>query len=81
MENKTKKQICNELETVAYISACGGLEIKKIIYGINDYILCVSGTWTSKKAYHKLMIKYNAAGDAYIMLQGYKLLLSDAIRV
>ena len=77
---KTKKEICLENESFAYYSGFGGVEFKKIEYGINDYIYCVSGAWTSKKSYHKIKIYYLEEGD-YIMLHGYKIPLSDCIRM
>ena len=54
----TKKEICLQNESFAYYSGFGGLEFKKIEYGIDDYIYCVSGAWTGKPAYHKLKVHY-----------------------
>ena len=77
----SKKEICLNNESFAYYSGFGGLEFKKIEYGVDDYIYCVSGAWTSKKGYHKLKIYYDNNGDPYIKLHGYKILLSDCIRI
>ena len=76
----SKKEVCLTHKSFAYYSGFGGLELKKIEYGINDYIYCVSGAWTSKKAYHKLKVYYNDNGD-YMKLHGYKIPLSECIRM
>ena len=76
----TKKEICLENKSFAYYSGFGGLEFKHIEYGIDDYIYCVSGAWTGKPSYHKLKIQYGSNGD-YIKLHGYKIPLSDCIRM
>lgn len=75
---KTKKEICLENKSFAYYSGLGGLELKKIEYGINDYIYCVSGAWTNKKSYHRLKVYYSST-DSYIKLHGYKIPLSECI--
>lgn len=76
----TKKDILN-MESVAYYSGLNGLEIKDILYGINDYILCVSGAWGGKKTPHKLKIYYNQDGSNYIKLHGYRIRLDECIRM
>ena len=76
----TKKEICLENESFAYYSGFRGLEFKKIEYGIEDYIFCVSGSWNGKPKYHKLKVYYNN-DSSYIKLYGYKILLSDCIRM
>ena len=77
---KTKKQVCMENESFAYYSGFGGLEFKHIEYGIEDYIYCVSGAWSSKKSYHKLKVYYGE-NDSYIKLHGYKILMSECIKM
>lgn len=76
----TKKEVCLQNESFAYYSGFGGLEFKKIEYGIEDYIYCVSGAWCSKKSYHKLKVYYSEKGD-YIKLHGYKIPLDECIRM
>lgn len=73
----TKREICTTEKSIAYYSGFGGFEIKKIEYGIDDYLYGVSGAWCSKKSYHKLKI-YN--GD-YVKLHGYKIPLNECIRM
>lgn len=74
----SKKEVCLNNESFAYYSGFGGLEFKKIEYGIDDYIYCVSGAWTSKKGYHKLKV-YNTATSSYVKLHGYRVSLNDCI--
>ena len=39
----TKREICDEHRTVAYYSGLGGLEVRHISYGINDFIYLIAG--------------------------------------
>lgn len=70
-----------KMESVAYYSGLSGLEIKKIEHGINDYVLCVSGAWSSKKQAHRVKINYTRNGDAYIRIHGYRIPLNECIRM
>ena len=47
-----KREYCENRETVAYYSGLGGVEIKGIEYGIDDYIYCVSGAMCEKEEVH-----------------------------
>lgn len=76
----TKKEICLNNESFAYYSGFGGLEFKKIEYGIEDYIYCVSGAWTGKSAYHKLKVYYDN-DNSYVKLHGVKVPLDECIRM
>lgn len=76
----SKKEICLENDSFAYYSGFGGLELKKIEYGIDDYIYCVSGAWAAKKSYHKLKVYYGNKSD-YLILHGYRIPLADCIRM
>ena len=74
----TKKDIL-KMETIAYYSGFNGLEIKGIEYGIDDYVLCVSGAWYGKPKPHRLKIYYTSE-NAYIKLSGEKIRLDECIR-
>ena len=76
----SKKEICESNSTFGYYSGFGGVELKHVEYGINDYIYCVSGAWCSKKSYHKLKVYYNDNGD-YIKINGIRIPLNECIRV
>lgn len=76
----TKKQVCDSNKSFAYYSGLNGLELKYIEYGIEDYVYCVSGSWSEKKSYHKLKVYYNDNGG-YIKLHGYKIPLDECIKI
>ena len=76
----TKKEKCISNKTIAYYSGVGGLEVRAIEYGAEDYIFCVANAWHGKPTYHKLKINYGNNGE-YIRLHGYKMPLADFIRV
>ena len=77
----TKKEKCLNNNTIGYYYGLGGVEIKHIEYGIEDYIYCVSGAWsTTNKRYHKLKVYYTEKGG-YIRLYGYRIPLNECIRV
>ena len=76
----TKKEYCLKNKPIAYYSGLNGLEIHGIEYGIDDYIYCTSGARSGKKHYHKLKVNYKLNGDAYIVLHGYRIPLSECIR-
>lgn len=77
----TKKEYCLNNPAAAYYSGFGGLEINGIEYGINDFLYCTSGAWTSRRQYHKVKIKYSNNGAAFIRLHGYKIPLDECIRI
>lgn len=77
----TKKEVCLNNKAFAYYSGLGGLEIHYIEYGIENYIYCVSGAWTSNKKYHKLKVYYDDDDSHHIKLNGYKIPLNECIRM
>lgn len=83
MEKKELKKAIKSgtARPVAYISACGGIEIYKIIYGINDEVLFTAGAWNGKTTVHRARVRYNdKSGSAFFVFNGYRLYFSDAIR-
>jgi hypothetical protein len=76
----SKKELCMNKKSVGYWSACGGVEVKAIDFGIEDFVYCVAGAWNGKKSYHKLKINYNN-DDGFVVLNGYRLYLGDCIRM
>ena len=77
----TKKEVCNNNKSFAYYSGFGGLELKHIEYGIEDYIYCVSNAWGGAKAYHKLKVYYDNNNNSHIKLNGYKIPLNECIKI
>lgn len=68
----------NDLPSVGYWSELGGVEVKRIEYGIDDYICCVSGTFAGKRQGHRVKVNY---GDrCYIKLYGRRLYMDECIR-
>lgn len=76
-----KSEIMN-MESTAYYNGFSGLEIKAVEYGIDDYLLCVSGAWgtKSKQKPHRLKIYYDRNGG-FVRLHGYKVPLNECIRM
>ena len=62
----TVKEMVMEKETVGYISACGGIEIKKIVYDIEDHIVFFSGAWCKDRNAHKRKIYYKGKWAYFI---------------
>jgi hypothetical protein len=79
----TKKEYCEKYPAVAYYSGFNGFEIHGIEYGIDNYIIGVSGAWGSPKnrTFHRLKIKYDRNGKDYFVLHGYKCYIDDCIRM
>lgn len=79
---KTKE--INSLPSIAYYSGLNGLEIKRIIHGLDDYVLCVSGCWhggeKAKKA-HCVKIQYTASGKAFFRVNNQRIPLDECIRM
>lgn len=76
-----KKNEIFGMKSVAYASMLGGLEVKAIEYGINDYMLFVTGAWHGQCNAHKRKINYTASGRAYVTCRGYRCYLDEIIRM
>lgn len=76
---KTEKQYYMEKATIGYWSACGGMEVKDIIYGIEDYVIVVVNAWYGQKSIHKLVIRYGE-NDSYIVFNGRRYRFSECLR-
>lgn len=77
---KSKKQQIIDMPTIAYYSGFNGIEIKDIEYGINDYVIAVSGAWGGTKTAHRVKIYSNINGDMYFKLYGIRIPLNECIR-
>lgn len=71
-----KKSELLNMETVAYYSGFGGIEVKAID---DDYMYCVSGTFAGKVTPHKLKIYYNSERP-YIVYNGHRCCLDEFLR-
>lgn len=81
--NKAEKQRVIELPTVAtcWEDYPGGVEIKEIEYGIDDYCLCVTQTMTNNPRAHRVKINYSADYRPYISIDGFHIYMDDCLRV
>lgn len=69
-----------DMPTVGYWSAYGGVEVKEIEYGIEDYAKVVAGTMSCTPTSHRLKIYYDAK-EPYIKLHGRRFKFSECIFV
>lgn len=77
----TKKEYCENNPAIAFYSGFSGFEIHGIEYDINDYLYAVSGAWCSQKSYHRLKIHYMRSGNAFVILHGRRIPLSECLRM
>lgn len=75
----TVKEMVMAKETVGYISACGGIEIKEIVYDIDDHVVFIAGAWCKDKSAHKRKIYYNGNG-AYFIYNGQRFNFNEIVR-
>ena len=75
----TVKEMVMEKETVGYISACGGIEIKEIVYGVDDHVVFIAHAWGANKSAHKRKIYYNSNG-AYFIYNGLRFNFNEILR-
>ena len=75
----TVKEMVMEKETVGYISACSGIEIKEIVYGVDDHVVFIAGAWGPNKSAHKRKIYYNSNG-AYFIYAGQRFNFNEIVR-
>ena len=79
----TKKEYFQKNAPVAalYISAFACYVFYGIEYGINDYAYITYETDNGIKEYHRLLIRYTASGDDYVLLNGRRLKLVEFCRI
>ena len=77
----SKKEVCNNSQTIAVYNGLNGVEIKSIEYGINDYIYSVSGIFGGGIDCHRSKVYYTLQGEPYFKLYGYRIHLSECLRV
>lgn len=74
------KDYCLTHPSVAYACCLGGVEIKGIMYGIEDYVYAVSGAWCSQKSYHCVRVRHSASGHPFVQIRGRRIYLNECIR-
>jgi hypothetical protein len=75
----TTKEYCLSSPTIAYSPILGGIEIKGIEYGIDDFIYATTKT-NSTTTFHKLKVYYTDK-YTYIRLNGYRCSLLNFIKL
>ncbi len=78
---KEEKVEIKALKSVWFASLCGGLEIKKINYWIDDVVVFTTGAWTSNPSVHTAKIRHNTKWEAYFKHHGYTVKFGDIIRM
>ena len=77
----TKREYCENHESIAYYSGLNGLEIKGIEYGIEDYVYCISGAWGGGKRFHRCKIYHpvNERKSPFFRVHGYRVPFDECI--
>ena len=77
----TRSELVNYGRSIAYFSGFGGLEIKSILFDIDDSVVFVVGAWTGSPELHKSRIKYGADGEPYFTFKRAHIPLAECIRM
>ena len=75
----TKKEYFQQNVPVAAL--CISVFAYYVLYGIDNYAYITYETDKGVKEYHKLIIRYTAGGDAYVLLNGRRLKLEEFSRI
>ena len=80
MTKEEKKKVL-EMPTVAtcWEDYSGGVEIKEIQYGIDDYCLCVTQSQTIHPRVHRVKIHYEEE-RAYVIIDSFRVYMDNCIR-
>ena len=77
---KEEKQAVIEQKAIGYWADFGGVEVKTIDYGIEDYLTCVSLVNTDTPRVHYLKIKTSRGGRPYVIIYGHNMYLDECLR-
>lgn len=80
MTQKARKAMLQQ-PTIGYTDALGGIAVKRIEYGINDYVTYVVGTMCTKPSVHSRKIMHSVKKGAYFVHNGHAVYLADCMRV
>lgn len=72
------KEMVMAKETIGYISACGGIEIKEIVYGIDEHVIFIAHAWGQNTSAHKRKIYYSSNG-AYFIYNGTRYKFTEIV--
>lgn len=74
----TVKEMVMEKTTIGYVSAFGGIEVKEIVYDIEDHVVFIAGAWGPNKSAHKRKIYYNGNGP-YFLFNGQRVHFNETV--
>ena len=79
----TKREYCNKNPGMAALatSAFSAYVMHGIEFGVNDHVYITYKTDNGILSYHKLLIRYNAHGAAYEIINGNRFNLNDFLRL
>lgn len=78
---KQEKNKALQMETIAYYSGFGGVEIKAIEYGIEDYVIFIANSFIPNiRTAHRVKIYYNTSRP-YFNYHTLQIHLDECIRV
>lgn len=68
------------MPTVAYYSGYGGIEIKEVQYGIEDYIVYVANSFLPTRSVHRSKIYTTTSGRLYFKYHTLSIYCDECIR-
>lgn len=79
----TAREVCTSTPAIAYASMLWGVEIHAIEEGAVDHVVCVSHAWEGRSShrYHRVQLRYTAAGDPFFLLHGVRVHLDQCVRM
>ena len=78
----TKLEEYMTMPSIGYWSGMGGLELKNIEYGIEDYAFFISGMWCSDRKRQLFRVKIHYDNEVpYCKIRGYKIPFDEIIRM
>jgi len=81
MKSSEKRlRLYQNMKTIAYSEACGGIEIKDIEYGFEDYVWFISDVNSNQPSPHKRKIGY-AGERCFFICRGKRVYLDECLKV
>ena len=75
----TKAEKRELLSVEGYASMFGGLEVKRIEYGVEDYVLFVVNAWFCNPSVHRAKIHYGGGANPYFIFKGTRVYFNHLI--
>ena len=78
---KAEKAAVIAAPAIAYYSGFGGIELKGVESGCDDYIIFVANAWHGQKSAHRAKVRSGLRDDSvYFMFGGTRIPLSECLR-